>query len=132
MKKIISVILSAAMLSSMFCMTVSAAEEESYKYKLGSLIEVCYGFYSQWGNPIVYLHSSDVLVAVSDVYQDPKSTELDYKNALNNLKKRLDVIRRAYLKITPNQFMNLQSKSKIITTGILRRIGLIFRTSCQR
>lgn len=89
MKKIISVILSITVLSSVFCMNVSAAEEESYKYKLGSLIEVCYGFYSQWGNPIVYLHSSDVLVAVSDVYQDPKSTELDYKNALEDLKNDL-------------------------------------------
>lgn len=89
MKKIISVILSITVLSSVFCMNVSAAEEESYKYKLGLLIDGCNGFFSQWGNPIVYYLSSDVLVAVTDVYQDPKSTELDYKNALEDLKNDL-------------------------------------------
>lgn len=52
MKKIISVILSITVLSSVFCMNVSAAEEESYKYKLGLLIDGCNGFFHNGEIPL--------------------------------------------------------------------------------
>lgn len=86
MKKIISVILSAAMLSSVFCMNVSAAEDSVTKEKLAYLLNAYNINFSIWGKPIIQGCIEDVFVNAQKVYEDSNATDSDYNEALIELK----------------------------------------------
>ena len=86
MKKVLAVLLTVAMLASVFCVNTSATETSVTKEKLGELIYDydCYG--TVWGRAGVSYLYSDVWIASKDVYRDKNSTEEDYQNALDLLK----------------------------------------------
>ena len=86
MKKVIAVLLTVAMLASVLCMNVSAAETSVTKEKLQLLTEYYRGSSGIMGIPIVHYQYNYAWKAAEDVLGDENSTEADYQNALDVLK----------------------------------------------
>ena len=78
MKKLISVLLSFAMLIPAFCLTVSASEESTEKDKLFELLDAYKWETATLGNPRIYMMTDTEYTNALNVYEDPNSTNEDY------------------------------------------------------
>lgn len=87
MKKIISILLAAAILIMPLCINVSAAEISEYKDKLETLIECHEAEYMMWGLPSPYIEyeSFPAYQEAKEVLENPSSTDSDYYYAVKKL-----------------------------------------------
>lgn len=86
MKKILSMLLSITMLTSVCCMKVSAAEETTslQRQKLGALLDA-YSSPPLWGRPVLYWEYAESYSTAKEIYETDNLSETEYLMASDDL-----------------------------------------------